>query len=143
MGIQALFSRRHNPGRRTLDRAGSFSTLIGAETRFTGRIEGKDNYIVNGTVEGDCDIDGVILLSEQGRWIGNIQAVNIVIAGEVQGDITAGEKLELTPTARVSGRISSPVIAIAEGAIHQGEIRMAREGAVQRFSGQREQDSLS
>lgn len=136
--MSSLFSMNRGPGRRALDRAGNFTTLIGHGTRFTGRIEGGDNYLINGTVEGDCDIGGAIVLSEQGHWIGNIQAANVVISGEVKGDITVREKLELTASARVSGCITSPVIAIAEGAIHQGEIRMTREGEVTRFREQRE-----
>ncbi len=138
MGIQALLRRQSLAGRRALDGVRSFTTLVGHDTHFTGTIEGKDNFIINGTVSGDCRIEGTVVLSEQGRWIGNIQADTVVISGVVEGDISVSGKLELTPTARVSGRISSPVIAIAEGAIHQGEIRMTREGEVSRFSEKRE-----
>jgi cytoskeletal protein CcmA (bactofilin family) len=139
MGIQSLLMmRRPGGGRRALDGVHSFTTLVGHETRFTGTIEGKDNYIVNGTVEGDCRIDGTLVLSDQGRWLGNIQATTVVISGEVEGDITVTGKLELTPSARITGRITSPVISIAEGAIHQGEIRMTRDGEVTRFSEKRE-----
>ena len=80
----------------------------------------------------------MVVLSEQGRWIGNITANSAVISGEVRGDITVREKLELTVSARVAGRITSPVLAIEEGAIHQGEIRMAREGEVVRFKERRQ-----
>lgn len=138
MGLQALLRRHPVAGRRTLDGVHSFTTLVGHDTHFTGTIEGKDNYIINGTVTGDCRVEGAVVLGEQGRWIGNIQAETVVISGEVEGDITVTGKLELAPSARVSGRITSPVIAIAEGAIHQGEIRMTRDGGVARFSEKRE-----
>lgn len=138
MGIQTLLRRRPGHGRRTLDGVHSFTTLVGHETRFTGTIEGSDNYIVNGTVEGNCRIDGAVVLSEQGRWIGNIQATTVVVSGEVVGDITVTGKLELTPGARVTGRITSPVIAIAEGAIHQGEIRMMRDAGITRYAEKRD-----
>lgn len=138
MDLQSWLTRNRGKGRRVLDGVHNFTTLVGHETRFSGLIEGSDNYIVNGTVEGDCRIDGAVVLSEQGRWIGNIQATNVVISGEVQGDITVTGKLELTPSARVAGRISSPVIAIAEGAIHQGEIRMTRAGEVVRYAEKRD-----
>jgi cytoskeletal protein CcmA (bactofilin family) len=51
-----------------------------------------------------------------------------IISGEVIGDIMTGEKLELSSSARITGNITSPVVAMAEGAIHQGGITMAREG---------------
>jgi cytoskeletal protein CcmA (bactofilin family) len=127
-------------GRRVLDGVQRFTTLIGHETRLFGRIEGGDHYIINGAVEGDCVIDAVIVLSEQCRWTGNIEAASAVVAGEVRGDILCRERLELTATARVSGRIASPAIAIEEGAIHQGEIRMARAGDIVRFRNRRQGD---
>lgn len=143
MDLQSFLKRSRGKGRRTLDGVQQITTLIGHDSRFIGRLEGKDNTIVNGTFEGDCDIEGVVVLSEQGRWIGNIGASSAIISGEVQGDISVREKLELTHTARVTGRIVAPVIAIEEGAIHQGEIRMAREGEVVRFKERRHDEDAA
>ncbi|MCC6209246.1 MAG: polymer-forming cytoskeletal protein [Gammaproteobacteria bacterium] len=115
-------------GRRALDGAKQFTTLIGSATRLTGTLRGSENCIVNGTVEGHCEIDGTLVVGETGRWHGNIAATLAIISGEVVGDIVAGEKLELSSSARVTGNITSPVVAMAEGAIHQGGIKMTREG---------------
>lgn len=139
MDFKALMKRKGGKGRRLLDSVHEVGTLIGAKSRFVGRLEGDDSTIVNGTFEGDCDIDGVVVLSAHGRWLGNIAAASAVVSGEVRGDITVREKLELTASARVSGRITSPVIAIEEGAIHQGEIRMTREGEVVRYRERRQE----
>lgn len=127
MGIQSLLTGGRGKGRRTLDGVRQFTTLIGSGTRLKGVLEGSENCIVNGAIEGDCDIDGVLVLGEQGRWTGNIGAVVAIISGEVTGDITVRDKLELTASARVTGNITSPVVAMAEGAIHQGGITMARK----------------
>ncbi|MCC6302472.1 MAG: polymer-forming cytoskeletal protein [Gammaproteobacteria bacterium] len=116
-------------GRRALDNVKQFTTLIGGGTRVTGTLRGSENCIVNGTVEGDCEIDGMLVLGEPGRWHGNITASMAIISGEVVGDIMASEKLELSASARITGNIISPVVAMAEGAIHQGGIRMTREGS--------------
>ncbi|MDR2877340.1 MAG: polymer-forming cytoskeletal protein [Chromatiales bacterium] len=140
MDLQSFIKRGRGKGRRTLDGVQQISTLIGHDSRFIGRLEGKDNTIVNGTFEGDCNIEGIVVLGEQGRWIGNISASSAIISGEVQGDISVREKLELTHTARVIGRVVAPVVAVEEGAIHQGEIRMTRESDVARFK-ERRQDS--
>jgi cytoskeletal protein CcmA (bactofilin family) len=126
--MQALFTGGRGKNRRTLDSVKQFTTLVGAGTRVTGVLRGSENCIVNGTVEGDCEIDGMLVLGEQGRWHGNISATTAIISGEVTGDITASDKLELSATARVTGNIASPVVAMAEGAIHQGGIKMTREG---------------
>jgi len=125
--MQSLFTG--GKGRRTLDSVKQFTTLIGAGTSVAGTLRGSENCIVNGTVQGDCEIDGLLVLGEQGRWRGNIAAATVIISGEVNGDILARDKLELSATARVTGNITSPVVAMAEGAIHQGGIKMARDGA--------------
>ena len=115
-----IFRRKQ---RRAIDRI-EFSTLIGAGTLYRGDFTGSDHYIVYGQVEGSSEIDGHIVLGATGRWTGTISARHVVIAGEVVGDVIAGEKLELKETARIRGNITAPVIAMAEGALYDGEIRM-------------------
>lgn len=126
--MQSFLTGGRGKGRRTLDGVKQFTTLIGSGSRLTGTLRGSENCIVNGTVEGNCEIDGVLVLGEQGQWHGNIGATTAVISGVVAGDITVRDKLELTASARVTGNIASPVVAMAEGAIHQGGIKMTREG---------------
>jgi cytoskeletal protein CcmA (bactofilin family) len=116
--------------------------LIGSGTRLTGTLRSNENCIVNGAVEGDCDIEGVLVLGEQGRWHGNISAGTAIVSGEVIGDITVRDKLELTAVARVTGNIVSPVVAMAEGSIHQGGIKMTREGGSVSSFQERRKDSF-
>ena len=136
--MQSFFSGGRDKGRRTLDSVKQFTTLVGSGTRLTGVLRGSENCIVNGTVEGDCEIDGMLVLGEQGHWHGNISAATAIISGEVAGDITVSDKLELSATARITGNIASPVVAMAEGAIHQGGIKMTRtDGSVSSFQEKR------
>ena len=58
------FLTRGGRGRRTLDDIKQFTTLIGTGTRLTGTLRSNENCIVNGDVEGDCDIEGVLVLGE-------------------------------------------------------------------------------
>jgi len=134
--IESLF-RRRNKGRRVLDEVAGFATLVSGHVRLRGHFEGTDNCIVNGVVEGDCELTGMLVLGEQARWRGNIVAANAVISGEVNGNIATSEKLELTSSARVYGAISSAAIAIASGAIHEGEIHMDRGPEIVRFQEKR------
>ncbi len=137
--MENLF-RRRNKGRRILDEVQRFDTLIGSRASVQGMIEAGDNCIVDGAVKGDCRLRGALVLGRGGRWKGNIRAASVVIAGTVEGDIAVEHKLELTGTARVRGSISGPVIAIATGAIHEGEIHAQGRSAVVRFKDRRKQD---
>ena len=124
--------------RRTLDRIEDFTGMLGAQSVYTGVFQGKDNHLVYGEVQGECDIEGILVLGEGSRWKGNIRARSIVIAGRVEGDISATEKLELTRTAYVRGKITSPVVAIARGAVHDGSIRMAKQTQIMRYRDRRD-----
>jgi len=124
--------------RRTLDHVGDFTTMLGPESVYMGVFQGKDNHIIYGEVQGECDLEGILVLGEGSRWKGNIRAANIVIAGRVEGDIQATNKLELAKTAYVRGKITSPVVAIARGAVHEGNIRMNRQTQITRYVERRE-----
>jgi cytoskeletal protein CcmA (bactofilin family) len=122
---------------RILDDAGETTTLIGPGSTFRGDFTGKGSFIVGGTVIGDCDIDGTVTLSVGGSWQGNLRARDIVLAGTVQGEVTAHGKLEIGPTARVEGTIAGAEIAIAQGAVIEGGMRMTGAGRVTRFTERR------
>lgn len=128
------FFRRKN--RRALDRV-EFGAVIGADATYRGDLNGDDNYLVNGQVHGRCDIGGHLLLSPGASWQGDIVAAHVVIAGDVVGDVYASAKLELKSTARIRGNITSPVIAMAEGALYDGEIRMRPRPQLVRFNEKR------
>jgi cytoskeletal protein CcmA (bactofilin family) len=129
--------RKREKRRRTLDHVGQFTSMLGPQSVYRGVLQGKDNHIVYGEVQGECDIEGTLVLGEGSRWRGNIRALNVVIAGHVEGDIQADNKLELARTAVVRGRIASPVVAIARGAVHEGSLRMSGETQVMRFKDRR------
>ncbi len=126
-----------NKGRRSLDGVDGFTTSIGSGNIFTGTIAGSGHIIVLGRVEGNSDVDGALVVGEGGCWIGDITAKHIVIAGQVDGSITAREKMEIVCTAKIRGSLTSPFIAIAEGAVHEGGIHM---NAVKRFTDQRDRN---
>ena len=124
--------------RRTLDRA-RFSAVLGPETFFRGTLRGKDNYLVYGQVEADANLDGLFVLAVGGCWRGNLTATHVVIAGEVHGNITARAKLEIDASARIVGHLRSPVIAMAEGAVHEGTIRMVKRTHMIHFADRRKE----
>ena len=125
-------------GRRTLDKADGFTTTFGAESEFNGNIGGRGHFLVLGKITGECDIEGTLVIGESGFWQGNIKASNILIAGTVEGDVVATEKMEIISTAHVKGTIRSQYLAIAEGAVHEGVVHMGRDMDVKRFKDKRD-----
>ncbi len=137
MGKEPTISMAVSKRRRTLDTLGGFTTSVGPDNSFKGSLSGAGHSIILGSVEGDCDLDGTLVVGEGGFWTGNITADNVVIAGEVQGDIVSKNKIDVVSTAKIHGSLTSPFIAIAEGAVHDGEIHMAE---VKRYADKRSPD---
>ena len=109
--------------RRIQDTAGP-TTYVAATTTIVGTVTGKGAYVFCGTVEGDCDIDGPLTLAAGGRWRGVLKATDIVVAGVVEGDVVAKQRVEILGTARITGSLAGHSIAVAEGAIIEGEIKV-------------------
>src|SRR5688500_2450231 len=102
------------------------TTYVAASTKIVGTIMGKGAYVFCGSVEGDCDIDGPLTLAEGGHWKGMLKATDVVVAGVVEGDVIAAQRVEILGSARITGSLSGNSIAVAEGAIIAGEIKVMR-----------------
>ena len=121
--------------RRSLDHLKKVPTILGREVVYVGVIEGRDNYVVHGRVEGNCDLDGVLLIGPDCLWVGNITADTVIVKGRVEGGIRAHFKIEVRPSARIKGDLSGPLIAVAEGAVLQG--RVSPDSIITRFTERR------
>ena len=137
MPLNVFSAWRRRKRRRLLD-AIDFASVIGEQSVYRGVLEGSGDYLVHGTVQGNCVLEGTLVLTATGRWHGDISATNVIIAGEVEGNVTARDKLELKQGARIRGDIASPVIAIAAGSVYEGQIRMQRESQVVSYEEKRE-----
>lgn len=90
-------------------------TLIGQQTVIEGNIDTKASVRVEGKIRGDIICDGDCTIGEKGLAESNIQARNIFVAGEVQGDITANEKLIIHKSGVLHGNATTQSIVIEEG----------------------------
>lgn len=109
--------------RRLRDKSSGAATVINDGCKITGMITGNGDYLVNGEIDGDCDLDGTVTLAQEGLWKGTIQANDVIVAGNVEGDITARGKVEITDTARITGTVAGEAIAVAEGAVVEGVMK--------------------
>ena len=123
--------------RRIQDIAPVPKTFIAPTTKIVGRISGKGGCVFCGTVEGECDIDGPLMLAETGRWKGTLRATHVVIGGIVDGDVVAADRVEVAERARVTGSLTGASIAVAEGAVVDGEIKVTSGGAPKIFKDRR------
>ncbi len=114
-----MFGRRKQP-------TAQIETLIAAGTRIEGNLIVSGGVHLEGYVRGNVTADGdaaaVLSIAPQGIVEGIVDVPRVVVHGEVRGDINARDKVELGPTARVSGNVSYGVIEMAAGAVIQGRL---------------------
>jgi cytoskeletal protein CcmA (bactofilin family) len=121
--------------RRSLDHLDKVPTILGHGVKHVGLLDGRDNFVVHGRVDGDGNIDGVLMIGDAALWVGNIEADMVIVKGRVEGHIRARFKLEVRSSARIKGDLSSPLIAIADGAVVQGKV--SPDSIITRFSERR------
>jgi len=101
-------------------------SLIGATTRIEGNLFFSGGLRVDGTVRGNVaalpDQPGTLVLSEQARIEGEVQAAHVVINGTVNGPVHAAESLELQASCRVKGDVHYKSIEIVRGAVVEGRL---------------------
>jgi len=138
VNLPKFFARRRKQRRRSADQLTVFSSQIGIGTLLQGELNGKGSYHIQGEVVGDGDIEGAVVLAAGAYWKGNVTADYVRIAGKVEGNVAARSKIELTATAVVTGDLSAPVVAMAEGALYEGAISRPRNTQVTRYSERRD-----
>ncbi len=103
----------------------AITTLVAEGTTIRGDIEFDGGLHMDGSVEGSITAQGAkafLTLSEKGRVSGEIRAPNVVINGQVKGDIIVSERLELAAKARIDGNVYYKVLEMAAGAQLNGKM---------------------
>lgn len=110
--------------RRIMDSSSGETSYIGSTLTIEGNFRGQGNLIVKGNVIGDCELEGTVTLSESGSWSGTLAATHIVVAGKVEGNIVANGQLEIASTAKIDGHLTGSRIAVAQGAVVEGSMKV-------------------
>ena len=103
-----------------------FTTHINDGTEIEGRITFSGTVLLNGRVRGEITSSDTLVVGERGVVNASIRAGIVEVSGEVVGNITANERIELHPNCRVYGDIEAPVVVIDEGALLDGQCRMTK-----------------
>lgn len=103
---------------------------IGKSVVIKGELSGSEDLTIEGHVEGRIDLkDHLLTIGPNGKIKAEVFAKAVVVLGEVTGNVTASEKVDIRDNGSVDGDIASPRVAIAEGAHFRGSVDMQRQGA--------------
>jgi cytoskeletal protein CcmA (bactofilin family) len=128
---------KENPHRRVSDRGTGPPTVIAPGASFRGDVIAPGSVVLSGTVRGDGDIGGTLSIAREALWEGKVRCGAAVIAGSLAGTIEVSGALEVGHTARVKGQISARTLAIASGAVIEGDIQVTSGADIVRFEEKR------
>ena len=103
---------------------------IGKSVVIKGELNGSEDLTIEGQVEGTIQLkDHVLTIGPNGKIKAQVFAKSVIVLGEVIGNVTATEKVDIRDKGSVDGDIISPRVAIAEGAHFRGSVDMQRKAA--------------
>ena len=104
--------------------ASRVNSVIGKGTEFEGTIRTKETIRVEGFVKGNIISEGTVIIGNGGNVDGKIEAANILIGGEVHGELYASEKIEANSSGKIFGNLHTKGLIVDEKALFQGTCEM-------------------
>ncbi len=89
-----------------------------------GHLTFSGTLVLNGKFQGELLSSDTLIVGEGGDLKADVQVGVAIISGQLSGQITAKERVELRSTARVYGDIVTPVLVLEEGVIFDGHCKM-------------------
>jgi cytoskeletal protein CcmA (bactofilin family) len=113
------------------DSTSESTSLVSRDIEFEGEISGQENLHVDGRIKGVVKLHGDILIGSGGMVEADIEAENIIIQGQVNGNVIARQQLEIRSTGKLFGNCTARSIDIKEGAMFEGRSNMIRSRPAQ------------
>ena len=110
-------------------RGDTVEPALPAGSRFEGVLLAAGPARIDGRLRGQVICEASLEIGPEAAVEGPVEAAEIVVAGEVRGDLVASRRILLASTARVTGNIAAPRLAAADGAKVDGQVRVAQPGS--------------
>jgi cytoskeletal protein CcmA (bactofilin family) len=104
-----------------------FDTILSPDIDFTGTLNFEKPFLIRGRVAGEISATGLLVIDEEAVVNANISASRVIIRGQVKGDVTAAEKVEVTVTGKLIGNVTAPEIFMETGCVFNGRCTMTEK----------------
>ena len=105
-----------NPG------PGEFPTILGPDANFKGELSFEKGMRLMGKFEGKVNTPGRVHVAKEAKMSADVEAGGIVVEGEVHGNLSANDRIELKQSARYEGDLRATKLVVDEGAIFNGHV---------------------
>ena len=100
---------------------------LDSRTKINGKLSFEGPAQIDGQIEGEIIARGSLVIGHCALVTAKIKAASVVVAGTVSGEITASERIEIRPSAKISGNLAAPIVVMHEGAVFEGHCTMKPE----------------
>jgi cytoskeletal protein CcmA (bactofilin family) len=101
-----------------------FDTILSPDIDFSGTLHFEKPFLIRGKVSGEINASGLLVIDENAVVNANINALRVLIRGQVKGDVTAVQKVDITLTGKLAGNITTPEIFMESGCVFNGRCTM-------------------
>ena len=103
-------------------------SLIAADLTIEGKIEGSGHIRIAGRFKGDVNVQGNLRIENGARLNGAVKAKQVVVAGELDGNIDSASKVDLLDSAVLTGDIKAGSLTVAAGSRIRGHVECGWDG---------------
>lgn len=104
-----------------------FASIVSSGSTFQGSLKVDDSVRIEGQVTGEIEAHNTVYVAEGAQVDAKVRAAFVVIAGQFQGEVVCGERLEILPTGCVRALLTTKSLVVHEGAFIDGQIHMTNE----------------
>ena len=102
------------------------TSLLSKEVKIEGEIQGSENLQVEGRFKGTIKLEGDVYVGPTGVVDADIEANNVIIQGQINGNVLARKQLQIQSSGKLVGDCTAQSIDIKEGALFEGRSKMIR-----------------
>jgi cytoskeletal protein CcmA (bactofilin family) len=104
------------------------NAFLGKDTEFEGKFSFTGAVRIDGKFTGEIESSGTLIVGETATIKSQIHVADMIISGEVDGDVVAENKIEISIPGKMFGNIQTPKLVIEEGVIFEGKCKMQELG---------------
>jgi cytoskeletal protein CcmA (bactofilin family) len=99
-----------------------FPTILGPDASFKGELTFEKGMRLQGKFEGTINTPGRVHVSKEAKMQANVDAGAVIVEGDVHGNLSANDRIELKQSARYEGDLRASRLVVDEGAILVGHV---------------------
>jgi len=99
-----------------------FPTILGPDASFNGQLTFEKGMRLQGKFEGKITTPGRLHIAKEAKMHAEVEAGAIIVEGDVHGNLTASDRIELKQTAHYEGDLRTTKLVVDEGAVFSGQV---------------------